>query len=86
MVNVAKGLSLVVGGLVIFLIFMLFVPLYLGFYTGVSTDNFTAAGQTAWAAIPDFIAIGGMLLGLGIFLIGVLDMVGINIVKRAGFS
>lgn len=86
MVNVGRGLTLVIGGLIIFLVFMLFVPLYLGFYTGVDTAQFSAAGTTAWNAIPDFIAIGGMLLGLGIFLIGVLDAMGINIVKKVGMK
>lgn len=86
MVNVSRGLALVVGGLVLFLVFMLFVPLYLSFYNTVDAAQFSDAGASAWAAIPDFIAIGGMLLGLGIFLVGILDLMGINIVKRAGMG
>jgi hypothetical protein len=77
--NVGKGITLIVGGIVIFLVFTIFAPVYIANWYAVDTGNFTSTGLSAWNMIPDMIAYGGLFLGIGIFIIGVLEFVGFKI-------
>jgi hypothetical protein len=92
-VNVGRGISLIVGGVVIFFIFTIFVPVLLGSWYNMNPnsnatvggdpgDNFTATGLSAWNMIPDMLAYGGLFLGIGIFILGVLELSGFSITGR----
>jgi len=77
--DIKGGVALIIVGFVVFLIFTIFAPLFLSFWGTVPTDNMSVIGTSSWGYIPDFIAIGGMLLAFGIFIIGILRAVGVKV-------